>query len=56
MIRYTPASERKLSLFKTPFENELDPTNRWVRMAELVPWDACLPLVGYGSGIYGSIE
>jgi hypothetical protein len=39
MIRYTPASERKLSLFKTPFENELDPANRWVRMAELVPWD-----------------
>lgn len=40
MIRYTPASERKLSLFKTPFQNELDPTNRWVRMAELVPWDS----------------
>jgi hypothetical protein len=39
MIRYTPSSERKLSLFKTPFENELDPANRWVRMAELVPWD-----------------
>jgi hypothetical protein len=39
MIRYTPASERKLSLFKTPFENELDPNNRWVQMAELVPWD-----------------
>jgi len=39
MIRYTPSSERKLSLFKTPFENELDPDNRWVRMAELVPWD-----------------
>ena len=40
MIRYTPASERKLSLFKTPFQNELDPNNRWVQMAELVPWDS----------------
>jgi len=39
MIRYTPSSELKLSLFKTPFQNELDPDNRWVRMADLVPWD-----------------
>lgn len=39
MIIYTPASERKLSLFRTPFEQELDPNNRWVRMADLVPWD-----------------
>ncbi len=39
MIRYTPASERKLSLFKTPFEQNLLPDNRWVKMAELVPWD-----------------
>ena len=39
MIIYTPASERKLSLFRTPFEQELDPSNRWVKMADLVPWD-----------------
>ena len=39
MIRYTPASERNLSLFKTPFEQSLSPENRWVKMAELVPWD-----------------
>lgn len=39
MIRYTPSSQRKLSLFKTPFETNLDPENRWVKMAELVPWD-----------------
>ena len=39
MIRYTPAAERKLSLFKTPFEQQLSPDNRWVRMADLVPWD-----------------
>ena len=39
MIRYTPASERSLSLFKTPFEQSLSPANRWVKMAELVPWD-----------------
>lgn len=39
MIRYTPSSERTLSLFRTPFEQKLSPDNRWVRMAELVPWD-----------------
>jgi hypothetical protein len=39
MIYYTPASERTLSLFKTPFDQSLSPENRWVKMAELVPWD-----------------
>jgi transposase, IS5 family len=39
MIKYTPASERNLALFRTPFEQSLDPGNRWVRMAEVVPWD-----------------
>ena len=39
MIVYTPSSERILSLFKTPFEQQLDPSNRWVVMADVVPWD-----------------
>ena len=39
MIVYTPAADRTLSLFKTPFEQSLSPKNRWVRMADLVPWD-----------------
>ena len=39
MINYTPASERSLSLFHTPFEQSLDANNRWVKMAEVVPWD-----------------
>lgn len=39
MIKYTPASERTLSLFRSPFEEELDPDNRWVKMAGVVPWD-----------------
>lgn len=37
MITYTPARERTLSLFKTPFEQKLDPSNRWVRMAGVMP-------------------
>ena len=36
---YTPAHERTLTLFRTPFEQTLSPDNRWGRMAALVPWD-----------------
>ena len=39
MIYYTPAAQRTLSLFRTPFEQQLDANNRWVKMAELAPWD-----------------
>lgn len=39
MINYTPQSQLSLSLFKHPFETELDKENRWVILAELVPWD-----------------
>ena len=39
MIRYTPSSARSLSLFKATFEQSLSAKNRWVRMADLVPWD-----------------
>jgi hypothetical protein len=39
MIYYTPAHRRTLALFKTPFDQALNPENRWVKMAEIVPWD-----------------
>ena len=39
MTKYTPASELSLQLFRTPFGAALCPQNRWVRMADLVPWD-----------------
>jgi len=39
MIKYTPASQRSLSLFHTPFEQSLSPNNRWVVMAAQTPWD-----------------
>lgn len=39
MIRYT--SERQLSFeeFKTPFRANLSADNRWVKLAQVVPWD-----------------
>jgi hypothetical protein len=40
MIRYTPSNQLTLDLFKHPFEHVLEKTNRWVKLAELVPWDS----------------
>ena len=39
MIRYTPTTQLKIEEFKTPFELNLDPDNRWVRLSKLIPWD-----------------
>ncbi len=39
MINYTPQNQLSLSLFKHPFEHDLDKENRWVKLAALVPWD-----------------
>ena len=39
MIKYTPACQRSLSLLRTPFDQELDPDNRCVKMSSLLPWD-----------------
>lgn len=39
MINYTPQNQLSLSLFKTPFDKKLNPENRWVKLADLIPWD-----------------
>jgi IS5 family transposase len=39
MIRYTPQNQLTLEGFKHPFEQQLDPENRWVKLAEALPWD-----------------
>ncbi len=39
MVNYTPSNQLSLSMFKHPFEQELDKKNRWVKLAELMPWD-----------------
>ncbi|MCP4442353.1 MAG: IS5 family transposase [Aureispira sp.] len=41
MIRYTPSSQLKFENFQTPFDNQLKKDNKWVRLAALIPWDAC---------------
>lgn len=39
MINYTPQSQISLTLFKTPFQQSLNPENRWVILKKLLPWD-----------------
>ena len=39
MINYTPQNQLNLDLFKTPFDRKLNPENRWVKLADLIPWD-----------------
>ena len=40
MLNYT--SEKQLSIldFKNPFDIDLDPNNRWVKLSKLIDWDA----------------
>ncbi len=39
MINYTPQNQLSLEGFTHPFERDLNPENRWVKLASLVPWD-----------------
>ena len=40
MITYTPSNQLTLEGFLHPFDRELSPDNRWVKLATLIPWDA----------------
>uniref|UniRef100_A0A1S7LMY9 Transposase n=1 Tax=Magnetococcus massalia (strain MO-1) TaxID=451514 RepID=A0A1S7LMY9_MAGMO len=39
MIRYSSAKQQTLPGFESPFEQGLDARNRWVKLAEVIPWD-----------------
>ena len=39
LIRYTPQSQLTLEGFETPFSKHLDSKNRWVILAQRIPWD-----------------
>jgi IS5 family transposase len=38
MVKYNP-KQITIREFKTPFGRGLNPKNRWVRLAEIIPWD-----------------
>jgi len=37
-------NHQQLALFQTPFEQSLDPNNRWVRLAHFIAWEELAPL------------
>ncbi len=39
MINYTPSNQLTLEGFKHPFYKQLKPNNRWIKLAEVIPWD-----------------
>lgn len=39
MIRYHSQKQLTLTGFSSPFRTRLDPENRWVKLADLIPWD-----------------
>jgi IS5 family transposase len=39
MIRYTSQKQIPIEEFKTPLETKLNRENRWVKLAEALPWD-----------------
>ena len=39
MIRYTPQAQLTLEGFQTPFSQDLNKNNRWVKLAGCIPWD-----------------
>lgn len=40
MIRETSSNQIALCEFDWPFQNKMDPENRWIKLAQCVPWDA----------------
>ena len=39
MIKYSPVAQLSISEFQMPFETVLDPSNRWVLLSKIIPWD-----------------
>lgn len=39
MIRYRSQKQLTLAGFSSPFRTTLDPENRWVKLANIIPWD-----------------
>ncbi len=39
MIRAISQKQRRLTKFKTPFQATMDENNRWVILAQVIPWD-----------------
>jgi len=41
MRRYKPKNQLSFESFKTPFDRHLNRENKWVKLAQTIPWDEC---------------
>ena len=39
MIRETSSTQVSLCEFDWPFQNKMDPENRWIKLAQMIPWE-----------------
>ena len=51
MIKYTASSQLTLEEFKHPFHQQLRRDNRWVLLADLVPWDELAGIYAAHTGV-----
>lgn len=49
MISYHSQKQLSLAGFETPFQTDLDPGNRWIKMSHAIPWDDLA--AGYHAGM-----
>ena len=40
MVRYNSKNQISIENFKTPFQNSLNPENRWAKLSLQIPWDS----------------
>jgi hypothetical protein len=50
---YISPNQLTLAGFETPFEQQLNKDNRWVKMAQAIPWDKIVPFYDH---LFGSSE
>ncbi len=46
MLRRKDTNQIELFEFEHPFEGDLDPENRWVKLAKILPWEALVNIYG----------
>ena len=48
MIKYRSSRQLSISEFNLPFNGSLDKNNRWVRLANILPWDELVAVYSRG--------
>ena len=48
MLRYISNKQLTIEGFKTPFETHLNPENKWVKLANAIPWDDFVSIYTHG--------